>query len=142
MGRPARHADFFRVWTLEMAYVLGLWWAEGCMRIKAHGAHEFEIANNNRDHLERIAQVIGGNYDLRKVSQDSECYKVIFVAKRCIRISKRMAVRRASQEPSVSHMYRQSCCLISCEVSWMEMGRYRGMGIGRSFRCTPVRRYF
>jgi len=43
-----------------MAYVLGLWWTDGCMRIKRNtGAHEIEIASNDREHLERIAQAIG-----------------------------------------------------------------------------------
>ena len=47
------HVDFFRVWTPEMAYVLGYWWADGCMRIKRNtSAHEIEIASNDRDHLE------------------------------------------------------------------------------------------
>ena len=81
MGRLPRHAEFFRVWTPEMAYVLGLWWTDGCMRIKTHGAHEFEIASNDRDHLETIARIIGGNYSLRKVSEDSQCYKITFCSK-------------------------------------------------------------
>lgn len=78
MGRPPRAADFFRVWSPEMAYVLGYWWADGCMRIKSHGAHEIEIASNDRNHLINIAQVIGGNYHVRKVSETSQCYKIIF----------------------------------------------------------------
>jgi hypothetical protein len=82
MARPPRHADFFRVWTPEMAYVLGLWWTDGCMRIKSNtGAHEFEIASNDREHLESIAQTIGGNYGLRKVFKDSHCYKITFCSK-------------------------------------------------------------
>jgi len=81
MGRSPRRAEFFRVWTPEMAYVLGYWWADGCMRIKAHGAHEIEIASNDREHLETIAGAIGGNYSLRKVAEDSQCYKIIFCSK-------------------------------------------------------------
>lgn len=82
MGRPARSADFFRVWSPEMAYVLGYWWADGCMRIKRNtGAHEIEIASNDRDHLETIAQVIGGKYTLRKVAEDANCYKIVFCSK-------------------------------------------------------------
>ncbi|MDQ2995996.1 MAG: hypothetical protein M3R61_02905 [Chloroflexota bacterium] len=82
MGRPPKHADFFRVWTPEMAYVLGYWWADGCMRIKSNtGAHEFEIASNDREHLETVAQAIGGNYSLRKVSEASQCYKISFCSK-------------------------------------------------------------
>lgn len=78
MGRPPRYADSFRVWTPEIAYVLGYWWADGYMRIKSHGAHEIEIASNDRDHLITIAQIVGGNYNLRKVSEQSQCYKIIF----------------------------------------------------------------
>lgn len=51
------------------------------MRIKKHGAYEFEIAGNDRGHLETVAQVIGGNYDLRKVSEEGKCYKIIFCSK-------------------------------------------------------------
>jgi hypothetical protein len=52
------------------------------MRIKRNtGAHEIEIASNDRDHLETIARVIGGNFHLRKVAPDSMCYKIIFCSK-------------------------------------------------------------
>ena len=63
MARPAREVDFFRIWSPEMAYVLGYWWADGCMRIKNNtGAHEIRIASNDLDHLENIARIIGENY--------------------------------------------------------------------------------
>src|SRR5215470_12145718 len=82
MGRPARNADFFRVWSPEMAYVLGLWWTDGCMRIKRNtGAHEIEIASNHRDHLENIARIISGKYFLRKVSLLSSTYVISFCSK-------------------------------------------------------------
>jgi hypothetical protein len=81
MGRPAHNTDFFRVWSPEMAYVLGYWWADGYMYFKPHGAYEIEIASNDRDHLEAMARVIGGNYTLRKVSKTSECYEVTFCSK-------------------------------------------------------------
>ena len=81
MGRPPRHAEFFRVWTPEMAYVLGYWWADGYMYLKPHGAHEIEIASNDRDHLEMMANVIGGTYSLRKVSSTSNCYEITFCSK-------------------------------------------------------------
>jgi hypothetical protein len=81
VGRPPKAAEFFRVWTPEMAYVLGLWWTDGYMYIKPHGAHEIEIASNDRDHLELIAQIIGGNYSLRKVSSTVNCYEITFCSK-------------------------------------------------------------
>jgi len=82
MGRSPRRAEFFRVWTPEMAYILGLWWTDGCMRIKANtGAHQIEIASNDREHLELIAQVIGGKYFLRKVSSQANTYVISFCSK-------------------------------------------------------------
>jgi hypothetical protein len=79
MARPPRHADFFRSWSPEMAYVLGLWWTDGCMRVKnSTGAYEIEIASNDREHLVRVAQLIGGNYHLRKVAEEGKTYKITF----------------------------------------------------------------
>src|SRR5258706_12086126 len=82
LNRPPRHAEFFRVWSPEMAYVLGLWWADGCMRVKRNtGAHEIQIASNDRDHLENIARIISGKYSLRKVSLLSNTYVIAFCSK-------------------------------------------------------------
>jgi hypothetical protein len=82
VGRLPKAAEFFRVWTPEMAYVLGLWWTDGCMRVKRNtGAHQIEIASNDRDHLETIAQVIGGKYFLRKVSPQANTYVISFCSK-------------------------------------------------------------
>lgn len=82
MGRPPRSVDFFRVWTPEMAYILSYWWADGCMRIKSNtGAHEIQIASNDRAHLETIAQVINQKRDLRKVSLLSNTYVISFCSK-------------------------------------------------------------
>lgn len=82
MGRPPRSVDFFRVWTPEMAYILGYWWADGCMRIKADtGAHLIAIAGNDRAHLETMAQAINVNYYMRKVSLSSQCYEISYCSK-------------------------------------------------------------
>jgi len=81
MGRPANHVEFFRVWSAEMAYILGYWWADGCMRVKTHGAHEIEIASNDLDHLLAMAKVIGGNFSLRQVNLVSETRAITFCSK-------------------------------------------------------------
>jgi hypothetical protein len=79
VGRPPRTVEFFRVWTPEMAYVLGYWWADGLMYIKpSTGAHEVRIASNDLDHLQTIAQTINQTYDLRKVSQHTNTYVMSF----------------------------------------------------------------
>jgi hypothetical protein len=82
MGRSPRRADFFRVWTPQMAYVLGYWWADGYMYIKPNtGAHEVRIASNDLEHLLTMAQVVGGKYDLRKVSSKATTYIISFCSK-------------------------------------------------------------
>jgi hypothetical protein len=82
VGRSPRRVEFFRVWTPEMAYILGLWWTDGCMRVKANtGAHQIEIASNDCEYLESIAQVIGGKYFLRKVSPHTNTYVISFCSK-------------------------------------------------------------
>lgn len=82
MSRAARSVDFFRRWSPEMAYVLGYWWADGCMRVKANtNAHEIEIASNDIEHLETIADVVGQNYYVRKVVAAGNTYAITFCSK-------------------------------------------------------------
>jgi hypothetical protein len=65
-----------------MAYILGYWWADGCMRVKpGNGAHEIELSGNDLDHLHTIARTIGGNYALRRVSARHECHAIAFCSK-------------------------------------------------------------
>lgn len=82
MGRTARRVDFFRRWSPEMAYVLGYWWADGYMRVKrSTGAYLVEIASVDRDHLLKMAKVIGERSDYRKITAKSECYGIEFCSK-------------------------------------------------------------
>jgi hypothetical protein len=50
--------DFFKVWTPEMAYVLGYWWADGNMLRTAAGKR-VGFTSKDGEHLEQIARVIG-----------------------------------------------------------------------------------
>lgn len=82
MGRPANYVEFFRVWSAEMAYILGYWWADGYMRVKkSTGGHEIEIASLDLGHLLVMAKVIGGNFWFRKVTAVSETRAVTFCSK-------------------------------------------------------------
>lgn len=82
MGRPPQKVDFFRVWSPDMAYVLGLWCTDGMMRIKkGNNAHEVEIASVDVDHLIKISEIIGINYSLRKVNDESECHAIGYCSK-------------------------------------------------------------
>lgn len=46
--------DYFKTWSSNMAYVLGLWWADGCI----YGGKMFDITLHNKDKyiLKRIAE--------------------------------------------------------------------------------------
>ena len=86
MARPANSVPFFRVWTPEMAYVLGYWWADGCMYLKpSTTAHEVRLASNDLQHLEAVAQVVGAKYDLRRVAATANTYVVSFCSKEMFR---------------------------------------------------------
>jgi LAGLIDADG-like domain len=82
MPRVARSVDFFRIWSADMAYVLGLWWSDGCMYIKpSNTAHEVRFASNDKEHLEFVARTIGQTYDLRKVSPSANTYIITICSK-------------------------------------------------------------
>jgi len=77
MSRVARIVTFFRVWSPEMAYVLGYWWADGYMRFRPErGTYLIEIASVDREHLETIAQLMSGSARVRKVGSSTNCYEV------------------------------------------------------------------
>ncbi len=80
MPRIARTVEFFRVWSAEMAYVLGYWWADGYMTIKpSTTAHIVEISSNDRDHLDTIIQTVGISGSVRRIPP--RCYGVQFCSK-------------------------------------------------------------
>lgn len=82
MARTARHVDFFRRWSPEMAYILGYWWADGCMYIKpSTTAHEVKFASKDRPHLALIAGVIGESQYTRPVTKGSDCYDMTYCSK-------------------------------------------------------------
>ncbi len=49
--------DFFKTWSRDMAYVLGLWFADGCI----YGGKIFDITLHSKDKyiLKRIAELLG-----------------------------------------------------------------------------------
>jgi hypothetical protein len=82
MSRVARSVDFFRVWSADMAYVLGYWWSDGCMYINpSTNGHLVEIASVDIEHLQNVANAIGESFSIRRVSKQSECYNVTFCSK-------------------------------------------------------------
>lgn len=56
--------DFFKVWTSDMAYVLGYFAADGCMIRNARGAYFIEFVSTDRILLEQVQHVTGSNHSL------------------------------------------------------------------------------
>jgi hypothetical protein len=56
--KPSVSLDFFTKWSHEMAYVLGYWFADGCIMVKS-GGHYFSLVSIDKEHLERIKSIMG-----------------------------------------------------------------------------------
>jgi hypothetical protein len=50
--------DFFKVWTPDMAYVLGYWWADGNM-LQAVSGKRVCFTSKDGEYLEQIVRIIG-----------------------------------------------------------------------------------
>jgi len=70
--------DFFKVWSPDMAYILGFWWADGCMpRNKKY----FNILVQERDGylLQNMLTSMGSNYKVYTVFKENKFYKYIAI---------------------------------------------------------------
>ena len=63
--------DFFKVWSPDMAYVLGFFAADGSMVRNNRGAHFIEFNITDRIVLEHIQRVTGSNHALTERKGDS-----------------------------------------------------------------------
>jgi len=54
--------NFFSVWTPEMAYGLGFWYADGDMRQAK--SYRIRFSSRDQDHLEKIKHIFGSNSPL------------------------------------------------------------------------------
>jgi len=57
--------DFFKIWTVDMAYILGFWFADGNMRIR-DGRKSFSICQmlSEKDLLQNILNVMGSKHPI------------------------------------------------------------------------------
>ncbi len=58
------NTDFFKVWTPNMAYVLGFFAADGYMTKNKRGAHFWSIQITDKELLEHIKEVIGSEHKI------------------------------------------------------------------------------
>ena len=73
--------NFFKYWTHDMAYILGLWWADGCICEKQY---RFEITLHKKDSylFEQIAMLM--NVDLQLIKYNN-CYSFVISSKNIYR---------------------------------------------------------
>jgi hypothetical protein len=62
MKEPNFSHDFFDKWTEQMAYILGFWYADGCIMIsknKNNAYKRFYIGNTDKQIMNNISEIIG-----------------------------------------------------------------------------------
>lgn len=72
--------DFFKIWSHDMAYILGFWWADGCMKKDSNGKTSiFSISQHKNDSyiLEEIKTKMGSNKPLDKPGKNN-CNLITF----------------------------------------------------------------
>tara|TARA_R110000824_G_scaffold12428_1_gene54513 strand:- start:624 stop:1457 length:834 start_codon:yes stop_codon:yes gene_type:complete len=68
--------DFFKHWSSDMSYVLGFWFADGCIwKRKNKNTYRFNISQNRKDQrlLEEILIKMGSNYPIYKLYNEDNC---------------------------------------------------------------------
>lgn len=70
------NTDFFKIWTHDMAYVLGFFAADGYITVNKRGGNYWCIEMNDRDLLEKIRKAVGSNHDIsirRRIRNTHAC---------------------------------------------------------------------
>lgn len=70
--------DFFKIWSPEMAYVLGFFAADGSMVRNRRGAHCIEFKITDQDLLESIRLTLGSNHTIACLKRSKEKWKPQF----------------------------------------------------------------
>jgi intein-encoded DNA endonuclease-like protein len=65
--------NFFKKWSLEMAYVLGFFAADGCMMKNKRGAHFIEFQITDKDILLKIRKCLGSNHKISIREEKDNC---------------------------------------------------------------------
>lgn len=64
MNRPKANSNFFKVWSNDMAYILGFIVTDGCLVEHKNGYHALNITNKNRSILKKMLRVMGSNHKI------------------------------------------------------------------------------
>lgn len=61
--------DFFKIWSSDMAYVLGFFIADGCISVsknRINNPYTFGLTSKDLEHLYNIQKVLGSNHKISK----------------------------------------------------------------------------
>jgi len=71
---------FFSVWSAEMAYVLGYWFADGCIFYdRANNSYYFDLSSKDLAHLVKIRSLFSSNHKLNP--QVDNMFRLRFASK-------------------------------------------------------------
>jgi intein-encoded DNA endonuclease-like protein len=70
-----KNENFFKKWSLEMAYVLGFFAADGCMIKNKRRAHFIEFQITDKDLLLKIKKTLGSNHKISVRREIENCKK-------------------------------------------------------------------
>lgn len=69
--------NFFKDWSQEMAYVLGLFFADGYVYVRESEGYEAGIGFKDRKILEKINTVMKSNYPIKEYTKDERKFYII-----------------------------------------------------------------
>lgn len=64
MSRPKANSNFFKTWSSNMAYILGLIATDGCLVEHENGYNGLNITNKNKDILKNILTIINSEHKI------------------------------------------------------------------------------
>ena len=79
--------NYFKIWSKDMAYVLGFWFADGniCKQSNRDVVSVFSISQHKRDCyiLEKISKLLNSNKPIKSFNKDNNSYLRVFSAEIC-----------------------------------------------------------
>ena len=78
MSRPKANSNFFKTWSNNMAYILGLIVTDGCLCEHKNGCNGLNITNKNRNILVNIAKIMDSGHKISAKARERESVKKYF----------------------------------------------------------------
>ncbi|MDD4980480.1 MAG: LAGLIDADG family homing endonuclease [Candidatus Omnitrophica bacterium] len=76
--RQGLNVDFFKKWSVEMAYVLGYFAADGCMFINPRGSKYISFTSCDREILQKVKRMLGSEHKFSVKNRQNRNWKDAF----------------------------------------------------------------